>query len=229
MKIENFFLKKKEKFDLRFHHRLKNSNISPLKVYSKEIIKDYKKFGKNYFDNKNIKIGYGNYIYDGRFKTPVKKIIKFFKLKKNSKILEVGCAKGFLIYEFYKNKMDVFGVDISKYALSKCINTIKNKIYLSNLSENLTFKQFSFDFIICKEVIPHLKKTEIKRLIKNLNLLSINVKKIYLIIQVPRSNKYKKNFVNWDITHRTIMTKNNWIKFLKNNNFKGKVSFKDLV
>ena len=74
---------------------------------------DYLNFGETYFDNSELGIGYGKYKYDNRFKKNVKKIINFFKFKKKSKILEIGCAKGFLLVEFYKQGMDVIGLEKS--------------------------------------------------------------------------------------------------------------------
>lgn len=233
MQIRNFFIsetkKNKELNKSRLSYRKKVSKNNPLKIHSKKIMSNYQSFGLNYFDNSKIGIGYGNYIKDNRFKEPVSKIIKFFKLKANSKILEIGCAKGFILDEFLKKKMNVYGVDVSSYAIKKSLITVKKKIILKNLSKNKFFKDNYFDFIISKEVIPHLSKTEIKQLIMNINAISKDHKKIYFIIQVPSGIKYKKNFKNWDVTHKSIMTKIEWIKFLKKNKFKGKVAFKELV
>ena len=125
--------------------------------------------------------------------------------------------------------MNVYGVDISNYAIKTSLETVRNKIILKNLAKKKFFRDNYFDFIICKEVLPHLSKKEIKQLIVNINAISNDSKKIYFIIQVPSMKKYKQNFKNWDITHKSIMTKTEWIEFLKKNKFKGKVSFKELV
>ena len=50
---------------------------------------------KEYFDG-NRSQGYGGYYYDGRWIKIAKAITKF-RLKKGSKILDIGCAKGFLM------------------------------------------------------------------------------------------------------------------------------------
>ena len=63
------------------------------------------KYNKSYFDDKSLGIGYGKYINDGRFRKTAKKFINFFKLKKNNNILEIGCAKGFLLDEFCKEEL----------------------------------------------------------------------------------------------------------------------------
>ena len=58
----------------------------------------------------------------------VRKFIKTYNLKKNDKVLDVGCAKGYLVYDFHQAGIDAYGVDISKYALSKCPKKISNKV-----------------------------------------------------------------------------------------------------
>ena len=79
-----------------------------------------KKYSYDYWDG-NRKYGYGGYRYDGRWKPIAKKIIKKYKLTKKSKILDIGCGKGHLIYEISKilNSKNIYGIDISKYAKKK--------------------------------------------------------------------------------------------------------------
>ena len=61
-------------------------------------MKEAKKYGKNYWDGQR-KFGYGGYKFiEDRWYDIAKKIIKKFKLNENSKILDIGCGKGFLLY-----------------------------------------------------------------------------------------------------------------------------------
>ena len=42
------------------------------------------------------------------------KLIKEYKLNENSKILDIGCGKGFLLYEIWTySKIKIYGFDIS--------------------------------------------------------------------------------------------------------------------
>ena len=88
------------------------------KVYCMKIAK---KYGKEYWDG-NRRFGYGGYKYiPGRWKNVAKKIIKLYKLKPGSKVLDVGCGKGFLLKEMLmiQPNLKIYGFDISGYALRK--------------------------------------------------------------------------------------------------------------
>ena len=83
-------------------------------------MKEAKKYGKNYWDGKR-RFGYGGYKYiPGRWRNVAKKLIKIYKLKAGSKILDVGCGKGFLLHEILKlqPKIKIYGFDISLYIKS---------------------------------------------------------------------------------------------------------------
>ena len=69
------------------------------------------------------KFGYGGYVYDGRWKSVAKRIVKEYNLKKGSKVLDVGCGKGFLVKDLINLGIDAYGLDISEYAIKNCENT----------------------------------------------------------------------------------------------------------
>ncbi len=71
--------------------------------------------GKSFFDG-NRKNGYGGFSYMSRFWQPVvPTFIEHFNLSSNSKVLDVGCAKGFMLFDIKESipAITVAGVDIS--------------------------------------------------------------------------------------------------------------------
>ena len=77
----------------------KNKNLDRKKLLKSRNIKRRviaNEFGHGFYDG-DRKNGYGGYKYDGRWKIFLKKIIKKYKLNKNSKILDIGAKKGFFI------------------------------------------------------------------------------------------------------------------------------------
>ena len=78
-----------------------------------------RKYGSDFWDG-DRKFGYGGYKYDGRWEVVARKLIEHYNLPNNAKILDVGCGKGFLLYEFKKllPECTIIGFDISEYAIN---------------------------------------------------------------------------------------------------------------
>jgi len=188
---------------------------------------DYAEFGYDYFDNEKDGIGYGGYYYDGRFNNIAKDIIKHYDLHPNSKILEIGCAKGFLLYEFYIHGMDIEGIDKSEYAVNNCISEIKHKISIYDVEKGLPYPDNAFDLIIAKESLPHINNDKLAFVIKEIIRCSKN--KIFFEIQIANSLKEKEYMKLWDITHKSIYTENEWINIFNNCNYQGDYHFKILI
>src|ERR1700722_1805932 len=55
-----------------------------------------REYGEQYFDGPR-EYGYGGYRYDGRWVPVARDMIAHFDLKPGDRVLDVGCAKGFLV------------------------------------------------------------------------------------------------------------------------------------
>ena len=111
--------------------------------YSSEIWEDY-------WDG-NRKFGYGGYKYiKGRWKLVAKNLIKKYRLSNDSRILDIGCGKGYLLLEIKKILPDikVFGIDISHYAKNHAHNEIKKYIKVIDVSKKIDYKKNYFDLVI---------------------------------------------------------------------------------
>lgn len=220
-KITFFKDSKKKIKKKRLNYILKNNfeNFKPSK--------DFKNFGYDYFDNKNYLIGYKEYKYDGRYKTIVKKIIKFFKLKKGSSILEIGCAKGFIIKEFKSFGMKVIGIDKSSYVKANTLKSIKKNIKIfKDISKIQSLKNKHFDLLISKESLPHFSLKELKSLVNNLKKFKID--NMLFVIQCIKREKDREYYLKWDKTHKILWKKNQWKKFFRENKLRVKLEFKYL-
>ena len=98
-----------------------------------DVIAKSKEFGELYFDGPRD-YGYGGYRYDGRWVPVARDMIKHFGLKPGDRVLDVGCAKGFLVKDFMKAcpGLEAFGLDISEYALMNCEPEVVGRLHLGN-------------------------------------------------------------------------------------------------
>ena len=85
-----------------------------------------KQFGKEFFDGPRNR-GYGGYRYDGRWVPVVGRFVKHYGLTSDSSVLDVGCAKGFMLNDFQKvvPGITVEGVDVSQYAIDNAMESVK--------------------------------------------------------------------------------------------------------
>ena len=215
-----------------FGNKSRKPNERSELLKSNEIIhysKDYKSFGFDYFDNKDSIVGYGGYKYDGRFSNSVKRMIDHYNLKKNSKVLEVGCAKGYILKEFHDQKMLVYGLDYSKYAIQNSHQDIKSKLVQWDIRKKTSYPDNYFDLVYSKELLPHLSSKDISSILNEFNRISKNKKSIFIEIQTSKTSEGLKLINKWDPTHKSLLLKKDWLNLFKKNNYQGDYYFKNLI
>ena len=177
------------------------------------------RFGREYFDGTRDQ-GYGGYIYDGRWIKVAKKIIELFKLKNNSNFLDVGCAKGFLMYDLYNlnNKINIYGLDISEYAKENSVELIKNKILTYNC-KHLPFDDNYFDCVVSINTVHNLEYSECKEAIKEIQRVSNG--RAFLQVDAYRNNDELELFKDWMLTAKTYLKPNEWINLFNEVGYTG--------
>ena len=106
-------------FVLKLHRSTKREYVARVVEHDKaECATVAKQYGKDYWDG-DRKYGYGGYYYDGRWLPIAQDMARHYGIKAGEKILDVGCGKGFLLYEFTQAVpgVEVAGIDISEYAI----------------------------------------------------------------------------------------------------------------
>ena len=196
-------------------------NTSERKIIkNKEIILTAKKYGYDYFDG-DRKYGYGGYNYNPKYWSKVSMdLIKYYNLNNDSSILDIGCAKGFLLYEFKKNlpKIKIQGVDISEYAIQNAKPEVKEFIHQGN-AVNLPYPNNTFDLVLSIVTLHNLKIEDLKKALNEISRVS--KKNAFITLDAYSNETEKKNMEDWNLTAETVMSKKDWVKFFKDNNFDG--------
>ncbi len=206
------------------HKKTKRNYLARVNSVNKaKAAKLAKKWGFDYWDGSRD-VNYGGYHYDGRWLPIAKKMIKFYKLKENAKILDVGCGKGFLIHEFKKllPKCQVYGQDISKYAIKN--SKIEIKKYIKHgCASKLKFKNNYFDLVISLNTLHNLYCYDLVKALKEIERVSKKNK--YLCVESYRNEKEKVNLLYWQVTCESFYTPLEWKWFFQQSKYKGDYSF----
>ena len=176
-------------------------------------------YGKEYFDGSR-EYGYGGYKYDGRWIAVAKDIIKHFNLHKGQKVLDVGCAKGFLVKDLVDLGIDAFGIDISKYAIENSVKGIKDRLFVGNANK-LEFRDSEFDAVISINTIHNLIREECKTAILELQRVCKNKKNIFIQVDSYKNENQKKIFESWVLTAKFYGYPNEWLELFKECNYNG--------
>jgi ubiquinone/menaquinone biosynthesis C-methylase UbiE len=179
-----------------------------------------RKFGRDFFDG-DRKVGYGGFRYDPKYWTEVvKDISNYYELKSGDKILDVGCGKGFMLYDFFKlnPQFDIYGIDISEYAVNNCIKSLKEKLKVGN-AVSLPYPDKYFDLVVSINTHHNLDEEDI---IKSFNELQrVTKKNSYVVLDAYSNEEEKEELLNWNLTAKTIKHVDDWKKFFEKINFKG--------
>jgi ubiquinone/menaquinone biosynthesis C-methylase UbiE len=191
-----------------------------LESKSDEVRSIARKFDKEFFDGER-EFGYGGFSYNPKYWSEVvKDFSNYYNLNDGSKILDVGCAKGFMLYDFYKlnSNFDLHGIDISKYAIDNSVSEVKNKLLVANATK-LPYEDNFFDLVISINTIHNLEKDECATALKEISRVS--KKNAFLTVDAYRNDDEKKRMDAWNLTAKTIMSVDDWIKFFGHNNYNG--------
>ena len=125
-------------------------------------------FGKDYWDG-DRKYGYGGYKYDGRWRKVAEAMARHYGLKSGDKVLDVGCGKGFLLYEFTQvvPGIEITGIDISSYAIENAKAEVKPFLKNSNAT-NLPFPDHSFDFVVSITTLHNLYNYDLQKALQEI-------------------------------------------------------------
>jgi ubiquinone/menaquinone biosynthesis C-methylase UbiE len=165
--------------------------------------------------------GYGGYKYDGRWKQVAKDIIDYWGLASGMRVLDIGCAKGFLVKDLMAEcpGLEVFGIDISKYAILNAEHEVLGRLHHGNAIE-LPFPDKSFDAVICINTLHNLNYEECVTALKEIERVTVN-SRAYVQVDSYRTEDEKKVFLDWVLTAKTYGYPKEWIQIFELAGYKG--------
>lgn len=136
-------------------------------------------------------------------------------------LLDIGCAKGFMLYDFkkYLPNIKVKGIDISTYAINNALPDIKNELFVYDINNKLPFNDNSFDYVISINTVHNLDLEPCINAIKEIERVS--KKGSFITVDAYRDDYEKKRMFDWNLTAKTIMSVSDWKKIFNEIEYKG--------
>ena len=184
---------------------------------SEDHIRISREYGEEYFDGSRD-YGYGGYYYDGRWVPVAKDIIKHFNLKSGDRVLDVGCAKGFLVKDLLAEGIDAYGLDVSEYALMNCEPEVVGRLQIGS-AEKLPFPDGSFNAVIAINSVHNLPRDICKIALHEMERLAPG--KGFVQVDSYRSQEQKELFLSWVLTAEYHDYPDEWIKLFKEAGYTG--------
>lgn len=202
---------------LKTYPKAKRDIKARSKDKTENIIKISKQYGEMYFDGPR-EYGYGGYKYDGRWIPVAKEIISRYKLKPGDKVLDIGCAKGFLVKDLLSLGIDAYGIDISEYALKHCQPEVAGRLHLGS-ADNLPFPDKSFATTISINTIHNLPRDKCIVALKEMERLA--PRKGFVQVDSYKTPHDKEVFLSWVLTATTHYYPEDWEKLFEEANYTG--------
>jgi SAM-dependent methyltransferase len=179
-----------------------------------------RQFGREFFDGDRNQ-GYGGFKYMSRFWQPVIPTFKdYWQLTGSSSLLDVGCAKGFMLHDLKEliPGITVKGIDISQYAIDQAMDDIKSHVQVANAT-HLPFADKSFDVVISINTVHNLERGECGLALQEIERVSRG--KSFITVDAYRNDEEKERMYAWNLTAKTIMSVDEWIAFFKEVGYTG--------
>ena len=173
-----------------------------------------RKFDEEYFDGERL-TGYGGYNYHPRFWTETVSFMKeVYGLNDSSRVLDVGCAKGFMMHDLSLiiPQAEIVGVDISSYAKEHAIETMKDNIYIAS-ANNLPFEDDYFDLVIAINSLHNLPLIDCKEAFREID--RVGKGDAFVMNDAWKDESGKEAMLKWNLTALTYMSTEEWKKLFE--------------
>jgi protein-L-isoaspartate(D-aspartate) O-methyltransferase len=206
------------------HKRTSRDYLARVNEFPKaEAAKLARQFGRDYWDG-DRKVGYGGMRYDGRWRVVAENMVKHYGLKPGDRVLDVGCGKGFLLYEFTQAcpGIEVAGLDISEYAIQNAKEEVRPFLRVGH-ANHLPWPAQAFDLVISITTLHNLQCFDLDQSLREIQRVSRRHK--YVVVESYRNEEEKANLLYWQLTCESFYRPEAWEWWFQRTGYTGDWSF----
>ena len=165
-------------------------------------------WGQDYWDGAR-EHGYGGFHYDGRWYSVAEEVASHYRLPPDARILDIGCGKAFLLYEFTRllPRATVAGIDVSEYGIEHAKPEVRPQLQVGNATE-LPFDDGSFDLVLSINTLHNLRNFELWQALREIRRVTRGHS--YLTVESYRTEQEKVNLLYWQLTCRSFYSVEEW-------------------
>ena len=166
-------------------------------------------FGRDFFDG-DRRTGYGGFTYHPRFWQPtIPMFQRHYGLTAASSVLDVGCAKGFMMHDLAAliPGITVKGIDVSTYAIEHVIESMRPHVQVAD-ARSLPFADGTFDVVISINTIHNLELDGVRDSLREIQ--RVNRRGSFVTVDAYRDEAEKERMHTWNLTARTILSVAEW-------------------
>ena len=215
---------KLKNFVTSLHQSTKRDYLARMIDEKVECMLKAKEYESEYWDG-DRRFGYGGYKFiEGRWQQVAEKLIQNYNLTNNSKILDVGCGKGFLLFEIKKILPDIkiIGIDISKHGYENSHPLVKNDIIMHRAEHVYPFKDKEFDLVISLGTLHNLRIFDLQKALSEIERVG---KTGYVMLESYRNEQELFNLQCWALTCESFFDEEEWVWLYKHFGYSGDYEF----
>ncbi len=168
-----------------------------------------RRFDREFFDG-DRRHGYGGFSYQPRFWKPVvEDIQRFYGLTAASAVLDVGCAKGFMLHDLQAAipGVTIAGVDVSEYAIKEVMPAVSAAVQVAD-ARDLPFPDSSFDLVVAINTVHNLSRDGVIVALREIERVSR--RHSFITVDAYRTEAEREAMLAWNLTAQTILAVDEW-------------------
>ena len=183
-----------------------------------------KEYEADYWDG-DRRYGYGGYKFiPGRWKPVAQALIDTYGLKAGSSVLDVGCGKGFLLYEMLQLEpgLKITGFDISNHGLANAHPEVKDRLFKYRAQYLYPYGDKKFDLVISLGCFHNLRLFELQTALAEVQRVG---RQGYVMLESYRNELEQFNLQCWALTCESFFDTAEWIWLYNHFGYTGDYEF----